>query len=183
MTALVRLLAAMSRALACLLCAGVMPMAWAQPAEPFCTLFENRNNGDYLYQETNGFTQAASRRRLDEPNSLSASAVKGALARRLSSDAGGQSVRWSGAQVRGPLACSGFKVLVVMVDLRTVQFTPAEASPAELREDLVEAAMVRQLAGRATREDLGMLRDFYARHGDLPSARKMAEEMLTTNLK
>lgn len=176
-----------------LLLGGVAQGAWAQSSEAFCTLFEAKKNGDYLYLEADNSLQAASRRSLEEQNSASVSAIKGALARRLSSEAstgtstgnGNQSVRWSGAEVRGPLACNGFKVLIVKVDTRTVKVGAPEAAAVatEPKEELVEAAMVRQLSGRASRDDLALLRDFYASQGNLLLAKKMTEEMLTIQLK
>jgi hypothetical protein len=168
-----------------LLWGGVAPGAWAQSSEAFCTLFEAKKNGDYLYLEADNSLQGASRRSLEEQTSVGVSAIKGALARRLSAEASQQSVRWSGAEVRGPLACNGFKVLIVKVDTRTVKVGAAEAAAVvtEPKEELVEAAMVRQLSGRANRDDLALLRDFYASQGNLLLAKKMTEEMLTIQLK
>lgn len=164
---------------------GVAPGAWAQSSEAFCTLFEAKKNGDYLYLEADNSLQGASRRSLEELTSVGVSAIKGALARRLSAEASQQSVRWSGAEVRGPLACNGFKVLIVKVDTRTVKLGAAEAAAVvtEPKEELVESAMVRQLSGRANRDDLALLRDFYASQGNLLLAKKMTEEMLTIQLK
>ena len=176
-----------------LLLGGAATGAWAQSSEAFCTLFEAKKNGDYLYLEADNSLQAASRRSLEEQASVGVSAIKGAMARRLSAEAttgtnastGNQSVRWSGAEVRGPLACNGFKVLIVKVDTRTVKVGAPEAAAGvtEPKEELVEAAMVRQLSGRASRDDLGLLRDFYASQGNLLLAKKMTEEMLTIQLK
>ena len=175
-----------------LLLGGAAPGAWAQSSEAFCTLFEAKKNGDYLYLEADNSVQAASRRSPEELASVGVSAIKGALARRLSAEAttgtnastGNQSVRWSGAEVRGPLACNGFKVLIVKVDTRTVKVgAPEAATVTEPKEELVEAAMVRQLSGRASRDDLALLRDFYASQGNLLLAKKMTEEMLTIQLK
>lgn len=175
-----------------LLLGGAAPGAWAQSSEAFCTLFEAKKNGDYLYLEADNSVQAASRRSPEELASVGVSAIKGALARRLSAEAttgtnastGNQSVRWSGAEVRGPLACNGFKVLIVKVDTRTVKVgVPEAATVTEPKEELVEAAMVRQLSGRASRDDLALLRDFYASQGNLLLAKKMTEEMLTIQLK
>ena len=175
-----------------LLLGGSAPGAWAQSSEAFCTLFEAKKNGDYLYLEADNSVQAASRRSPEELASVGVSAIKGALARRLSAEAttgtnastGNQSVRWSGAEVRGPLACNGFKVLIVKVDTRTVKVgVPEAATVTEPKEELVEAAMVRQLSGRASRDDLALLRDFYASQGNLLLAKKMTEEMLTIQLK
>ena len=175
-----------------LLLGGAAPGAWAQSSEAFCTLFEAKKNGDYLYLEADNSVQAASRRSPEELASVGVSAIKGALARRLSAEAttgtnastGNQSVRWSGAEVRGPMACNGFKVLIVKVDTRTVKVgVPEAATVTEPKEELVEAAMVRQLSGRASRDDLALLRDFYASQGNLLLAKKMTEEMLTIQLK
>lgn len=168
-----------------LLWGGVAPGAWAQSSEAFCTLFEAKKNGDYLYLEADNSLQGASRRSPEEQTSVGVSAIKGALARRLSAEASQQSVRWSGAEVRGPLGCNGFKVLIVKVDTRTVKVGAAEAAAVvtEPKEELVEAAMVRQLSGRANRDDLALLRDFYASQGNLLLAKKMTEEMLTIQLK
>jgi hypothetical protein len=71
------------------------------------------------------------------------------------------------------------------VDTRTVKVGAAEAAAVvtEPKEELVEAAMVRQLSGRANRDDLALLRDFYASQGNLLLAKKMTEEMLTIQLK
>lgn len=175
-----------------LLLGGAAPGAWAQSSEAFCTLFEAKKNGDYLYLEADNSVQAASRRSPEELASVGVSAIKGALARRLSAEAttgtnastGNQSVRWSGAEVRGPMACNGFKVLIVKVDTRTVKVgVPEAATVTEPKEELVDAAMVRQLSGRASRDDLALLRDFYASQGNLLLAKKMTEEMLTIQLK
>lgn len=168
-----------------LLWGGVAPGAWAQSSEAFCTLFEAKKNGDYLYLEADNSLQGASRRSPEEQTSVGVSAIKGALARRLSAEASQQSVRWSGAEVRGPLGCNGFKVLIVKVDTRTVKVGAAEAAAVvtEPKEELVEAAMVRQLSGRANRDDLALLRDFYASQGNLLLAKKMTEEMLSIQLK
>lgn len=174
----------LSRWAAGLLLSGAAAGAWAQSNEALCSLFDAKKNGDYLYLEGDNSLQAASRRSPDEQTSVGVSATKGALARQLSSQAGGQSVRWSGAEVRGPWACNGFKVLIVKVDTRTVKVGTAEpAANAAASDELVEAAMVRQLSGRASRDDLAMLRDFYASQGNLLLAKKMAEEMLTIQLK
>ena len=175
-----------------LLLGGAAPGAWAQSSEAFCNLFDAKKNGDYLYLEADNSVQAASRRSPEELASVGVSAIKGALARRLSAEAttgtnastGNQSVRWSGAEVRGPMACNGFKVLIVKVDTRTVKVgVPEAATVTEPKEELVEAAMVRQLSGRASRDDLALLRDFYASQGNLLLAKKMTEEMLTIQLK
>lgn len=118
--------AQLSGAVACALlaCSG------AHASDPLCALFEDKANGDYMFLETAATLQAASRRSLDEPTKVGFSAVKGALARRLSADLNGQVVRWSGAVQKGPYACAGYKVVAVAVDPLNVHLVPEGAPPA-----------------------------------------------------
>jgi hypothetical protein len=152
--------------------------ASAQSTEIFCAMFDVKNNGDYLFQATENLLNGASRRSMEEPASVGISAVKGALARRLSNDFNGKTIRWSGAKTLAPISCSGYRVIVVTVDLSTVKPVEIERIAPEPNDVLIEGAIIRQQSGLATREDLAALRDFYARNGNLLLAKKMAEEIL-----
>lgn len=106
----------------------VLASSVSQASDAMCALFEDKANGDYMFLETAATLQAASRRNLDEPSKVGFSAVKGALARRLSGELNGHTVRWSGAVQRGPFICSGYKVVAVTVDPLNVRLVP-EGSP------------------------------------------------------
>jgi hypothetical protein len=144
---------------------------------------EGKKNGDFLFQEYGVFARTISRRGLDEQHNVGSSAAKGALARRLAKDGNAQNVRWSGAEIQGPIICNGFKVIAVKVDVRTVKLMEPDPVISQPNNELVEAAMVRHISGRASRDDLSLLQKFYAQNGDLLQANRMAEDMLTINIK
>jgi hypothetical protein len=91
-----------------------------------CAELESVRPGDYLHGQTETFLSTSTRRPSSEPSSVGQSAVKGAMARRISGELGGATVRWSSATLIGPITCATFNAYLILVDPVNVRIVGLE---------------------------------------------------------
>ena len=168
------------RALLVLLC-GLSTMAAAQSDTALCSALESIKDGAYLVQESDSLVQVATRRPAAELSSVGIAAGKGNLAQYLTKGKSGLSVKWSSDTQRGPMKCGSFNAFTVAVDLRTVKIGPETVADAVTSTNDVDEIMLRRISGKASRDDLMRLREYYIQAGDLGQAKLMLEQALQIN--
>ncbi len=97
-----------------------------------CGELEAVRPGDFLHSHNQTHLKTATRRPSGEPPAVGQSAVKGAMARRLSGELNGATVQWSSAMLIGPVACTSFNAFQIVVDpraVRIVEVTPQTTPP------------------------------------------------------
>lgn len=161
-----------------LLALAPVTSAFGQSDGDLCRRFEGLKDGASLILDTGKTWQVASRRNSMETTQIGFSSAKGDLSQHLTNDKPGYSVRWSGAVQRGPIQCGGYKVVHVTVEANTISYVPTKGTITNLSAEAIEEAIVRRMSGKATKEDLQRLRDYYAENGDLMQAKKLLEESL-----
>jgi hypothetical protein len=93
----------------------------AQVMDSICDELKGTRPGEYVHGQAGEFLTTATLRHFYEPINIGRSAVKGAMASRLSSDLEGARVRWSNALLKGPVACGSFNAYQVLVDPMNVR--------------------------------------------------------------
>jgi hypothetical protein len=91
-----------------------------------CNEVDSLKLGEYLHGQTDTQLSTVTIRSQGEQSSVGQAAVKGAMARRISGDLNGMSVRWSSASLIGPVLCSGFNAFKILVDPRNVRIVDGE---------------------------------------------------------
>ena len=94
-----------------------------------CNETESLKLGEYLHGQTDTQLSTVTLRSQGEQSSVGQAAVKGAMARRISGELNGVSVRWSLASLIGPVPCSGFNAYKILVDPRNVRIVDGENRP------------------------------------------------------
>jgi len=96
-----------------------------------CNELEAVRPGDYLHSYTQTHLKTSTRRPSGESSAVGQSAVKGAMARRISGELNGASVQWSSAMLVGPIACASFNAYQIVVDPRLVRIVDvtSQATP------------------------------------------------------
>jgi hypothetical protein len=97
--------------------------AVAQPLDALCAEVETIRLGEFVYGQTGPYLTATTLRPAQEPVAVGRSVVKGAMARKLSSELDGASVRWSTALLKGPVACGSYQAFQILVDPTQVRVT------------------------------------------------------------
>jgi hypothetical protein len=164
--------------LAALSCA--MTIATGAPAQvdtDLCRILEGIKDGTSLIQETNSQWRVASRRSIGEPVQTGFSSAKGTLAQHIMKGQAGLSVKWSRADERGPVKCVGYNGIMVVVDMRTVSITTASTTALDVNEPELEELILRRISGRANRDDLLRLREYYIQAGDLNQAKQILDQI------
>jgi hypothetical protein len=167
-------------ALLILMC-GLSSTTAAQSDPLLCSALESIKDGAYLVQESESSTQVATRRPSAETASVSISAAKGNLATFLTKGKSGLSVKWSSATQRGPVKCGTYNVVTIAVDMRTVKIGPETVTETVANAADVDDIMLRRMSGKATREDLLRLREFFIQAGDIGQAKLMLEQAMQLN--
>ena len=91
-----------------------------------CNEVSSLKLGEYLHGQTDTELSTITIRSQGEQSSVGYAAVKGAMARRISDELNGMSVRWSSASLIGPVLCSGFNAYKILVDPRKVRIVGGE---------------------------------------------------------
>lgn len=153
-------------------------IAFAQGDSDLCRRFDGFKDGSSLIRNSGKAWQVASRRSVMESMQVGFSLAKGELAHHLTNDKPGYSVRWSGAIQRGPIKCGGYNVVYVAVDVSTISFVLSNGNITGTGPEAIDEILARWKSGKATKEDLQRLRDYYAEIGDLMLAKRFLEESL-----
>lgn len=110
-----------------LILAGLSRPGVAQVAAPgheaLCAELESTRPGEFVYGENGPYLTASTVRPSHELPSVGRSVIKGAMARKLSSELGDARVRWSSALLKGPLTCGGYHAFQILVDPTHVRIT------------------------------------------------------------
>lgn len=101
-------------------------MARADEAASLCRAMRQHEDGGFAFRAAGAVMEVVSRRPLSERDAVGRASLKGALARRLARELGAASVRWSGAEFRGPYGCGSYKVLALTVDPLTFKLGEAD---------------------------------------------------------
>lgn len=88
----------------------------AQGTDPLCAELEAARPEEFVYGQIGPYLTASTLRPSKEPVAVGRSVVKGAMARRLSSELDGARVRWSGALLKGPFDCGAVHAFQILVD-------------------------------------------------------------------
>lgn len=97
-----------------------------------CRELETIRPGDYVHSYNQTHLKTVTRRPSGEPHVVGQSAVKGAMARRISGELNGAKVLWSSAILIGPIACTSFNAYQIVVDpllVRIVDVNSHATSP------------------------------------------------------
>lgn len=92
-----------------------------------CNEAESLKVGEYLHSQTDTQLSTITVRNQNEPPNIGQSALKGAMARRISGELSGLPVRWSAATLIGPVVCSGLNVYKILVDPRNIRIVDGES--------------------------------------------------------
>jgi len=92
-----------------------------------CIELETTRPGEYVHSYNQTHLKTVTRRPSGEPHVVGQSAVKGAMARRISGELGGATVLWSSAMLVGPIACASFNAYQIVVDPRLVRIVDINA--------------------------------------------------------
>ena len=96
----------------------------AQVSDQLCAELEKVRPGEFFHGHTEHHLTTSTLRPMQEPASVGRSAVKGAMARRLSQELDSGPVRWSGALINGPVVCGSFHAYQVQVNPLKVRLEP-----------------------------------------------------------
>ncbi len=92
-------------------------------SEAMCAELTSTGPGEFVYGERGPYLTASTLRPTHEVPSVGLSVVKGAMARKLSAELGGVRVRWSGALLKGPVACGALNAFQILVNPIYVRVT------------------------------------------------------------
>lgn len=93
------------------------------PSETVCSELGSARTGEFIFGENGRFVTASTLRPVNEAVSVGRSLVKGALARKLTSDFDGVKVQWSAALIVGPVNCGSLNAYQISVDPLLIRFT------------------------------------------------------------
>lgn len=153
---------------------------FAQTDTELCRIVENIKEGSPLIYETKAEWRIASKRAIGEAVQAGFSSVKGTLAQHISKGQPGLAVRWSRAEERGPVRCGSYTAILVAVDASTVSISTASPSSSDSGSVELEDLILRRLAGKASRDDLLRLREYYIQAGDMNQAKLLLDQITQT---
>ncbi|NBT47525.1 MAG: hypothetical protein EBT07_06840 [Actinobacteria bacterium] len=93
------------------------------PSEIICSELRSARTDEFIFGENGRYLTASTLRPLNEAVSVGRSLVKGALARKLTSDFDGVKVQWSSALIAGPVNCGSLNAFQISVDPLLIRFT------------------------------------------------------------
>lgn len=102
---------------------AIAQQATAFGPEALCAELESTRPGQFVYGESGPYLTASTLRPTHEIPAVGRSVVKGAMARKLSAELDGARVRWSGALLKGPVACGALNAFQILVNPIYVRVT------------------------------------------------------------
>ncbi len=152
----------------------------AQTDSDLCRIVEGIKDGGTLIQETSSQWRIASRRPVGEVARAGFSSVKGTLAQHITKGQPGLSVKWARAEERGPIKCGTYSAILVLVEASTVLINPSNQNALEGNEAELEELVLKRMSGKATRDELLRLRQYFVQVGDLVQAKQLLDQVTQT---